>query len=607
MAKKALLSMCRNMIAGTMCNKQSYQGLDPTEKRRIVTALHTQTPATSWQVFNANYNLCEPRNSKVKKIFQEVMEKFSADSQHTIGQLFGNYCYAPYGLNYYSLFLFIIYVLSLNIKKISIFDGTVLMTKQQFIDNYLQSNRKMLENILKLRVVLKKQTDDEALTDLIKDIKQLVYTERCPEYSKQLKLLVEASENTDSIKGEIAACEMKLQQGVIYNTTKYGFLTKAENAIDQCRSTFNLIQIVSVLTSIEKPDVDSKIEEYSEYLYSPTYVARVEKILTNATKILDENFSPFVAKLKCAYSQSSEFKKKYQRTAKKLQELGKKEYASILKTRIESVLQEAELEQKYAATITDARRFISAIDNSVHTFDYPKCVETTAQLSGWVDTFTAADDMVNSVRDDFIARLREAQDKVNNQTTQLSKQIQQVLKEIETPTESYSLLSEHITKAIRTNPDEKTLITLTNAQNLIKEFARVRSSIVQIDNSIIENLEEEYNNNWKDTVCDRYMVEYITSLKENQVQKRNEWLRKNILNVKESIASMTISQCVQWQGIISKLPEFLTDKDLEDITLLSSMITDKIKAQKINGIIELYAALSDEEKSECLRKLQEFR
>ena len=37
------------------------------------------------------------------------------------------------------------------------------------------------------------------------------------------------------------------------------------------------------------------------------------------------------------------------------------------------------------------------------------------------------------------------------------------------------------------------------------------------------------------------------------------------------------------------------------------MITDKIKAQKINGIIELYAALSDEEKSECLRKLQEFR
>lgn len=170
-AKKTLLSMCRNMIAGTMCNKQPYQGFDPTEKRRIVIALHTQTPATSWQIFDANYDLCESRNFKVKKIFQKVMDKFSADSQHTVGQLFGNYRYAPYGLNCYSLYLFIIYVLSLNIKKIIIFDGSMLMIKQHFIDNYLQRDRKMLENLKKIRVILKTQTDDEELTDLIKDKK----------------------------------------------------------------------------------------------------------------------------------------------------------------------------------------------------------------------------------------------------------------------------------------------------------------------------------------------------------------------------------------------------------------------------------------------------
>lgn len=603
-AKKTLLSICRNMFAGTMCNKQSYQGLDPTEKRRIVTALHTQTSATSWQVFDTNYNLCEPRNSKVKKIYQEVMEKFSADSQHNIGQLFGNYRSAPYGLNYYSLYLFIIYVLSLNIKKISIFNGTMLMTKQQFIDDYMQSDKKMLENLMKLRVVIKTQTDDEVLNDLVKDIKQLIYTERCLEYSKRLKALVEVSENVDSIRGEIAACEMKLRQGVNYNTAKYGFLTKMENAVDQCRNTFSLIQIVSVLTSIEKPEVDSKIEEYSEYLYSPTYVARVEKILTEATKILDENFSSFVTKLKCSYSQSSEFKKKYQQAAKRLQELGKKEYASILKVRIETVLQEAELEQKYATTIADARRFISAIDNSVHTFDFPKCEETTAQLLGWIDTFTIADDMVSSVREEFIHHLRDAQDKVNTQKAKLSEQIQQILKEIEEHTENYMILSEHITKTIRINPDEKTMIILTKAQNLIDEFIKVKSNIVQADNSIIEDLEKDYTSKWKGTVCDQYMTEYIASLKENQAKKREEWLSKNVLNVKESIATMSISQCVQWQGMISKLPDFLMEKDLEDITILSSIITEKIKSQKINGIIELYVALSAEEKSECLRNLQ---
>ena len=602
-AKKSLLSMCRNMFTGTMCNKQSYQGLDPTEKRRIVTALHTTTSATSWQVFDANYILCEPRNSRVKKIYLEVMESFSADSQYTIWQLFGNYRYAPYGLNNYSLFLFIVYVLSLNIKKISIFDGTVLITKQQFIDNYLQNDRKMLENLLKLRVVIKTQTDDEALTDLIKDINQLVYIERCSEYFKQLKSLVEASENTDSIKGEIAVCEMKLKQGVNYNTAKYGLLTKNENIVGDCKNTFSLIQIVSVLASIEKPKVDSKIEEYSEFLYSPTYVSRVEKLLSDAEKTLNENFSPFVSKLRCAYSQSSEFKKKYQQTAKKLLELGKKEYASILKSRIDVVLQEAELEQKYAATIADARRFITAVDNSVHTFDYPKCEESLAQLSGWLDTFLVANDMVKTVREDFIHNLRDIKNRIIAQKEQLDNQVQVILKEIKEPSESPSLLLDHIIKTIRLNPDETIKVKLTNTQRLIEEFNKVIANTIQIDNTIIDSLEDEYYSKWKGTICDRYMTEYITSLKSIQTQKRIEWLKRNVQSVRNSIDTMTVSQCVQWQSSMSDLPDFLDEKDLEDIAYLSSKVTKKIKEQRISGVVEMFSALSDDEKKECLNIL----
>lgn len=605
-AKKTLLSICRSMFTGTMCNKQSYQGLDPTEKRRIITALHTTTAATSWQVLDANYNLCEPRNSKVRMIYQEVMEKFTADSQHTIAQLFGNYRSAPYGLNYYSLFLFIIYVLSLNIKKMSIFEGTALLTKQQFIDNYLQSDRKILENLLKLRVVIKTQTDDEALIDLINEIKGIVYTERCSEYSKSLKTLVEASENTDSIKADIATCEMKLQQGIKSNATLYGLVTKAETAVEQCKTTFSLIQIVSVLAGVTKPDVDSRIEDYSEFLYSPTYVARIDKILTDAEKTLDVNFSPFVSKLKCAYYQSSEFKKKYQKVVKQLHDLGKKEYSSILKTRIDTVLQEAELEQKYATTIAEAQRFISVIDSSVHTFDFPKCAEVIAQIDGWLDTFFAAEDMVSAVRDEFIRNLHEVQDKINNQKSQLYSQIQQVLKEIKDPPRSPTLLLEHIVKAIRLNPDEKTVVILTNAQNLIEEYNRIRTSIIQPDNTTIDRLEADYHSRWKNTVCDNYMVEYITSLKESHSQKRNEWLRKNVMRVREDIETMTVSQCVQWQGAMTALPDFLTDKDLEEINALYGMITKKIKTQKINGIVEMFAALSDEEKRDCLRRLQDL-
>ena len=64
-----------------------------------------------------------------------------------------------------------------------------MLTKQQFVDKYLQNDKKMLENLLKLRVLIKTQSDDEALIDLIKEIKETVYTERCGKYLNALKNL----------------------------------------------------------------------------------------------------------------------------------------------------------------------------------------------------------------------------------------------------------------------------------------------------------------------------------------------------------------------------------------------------------------------------------
>ena len=428
----------------------------------------------------------------------------------------------------------------------------------------------------------------------------------CGEYLNALKNLVEASEDTDPIKADIATCEMKLQQGKQTNSNLYGSVTKAENVLEQCKTTFNLLSTVSILSKIKKPEVDTIIEEYSEYLYSPTYVSRIDKILSDAEKLLDENFSSFVSKLTCAYSQSSEFKKKYQNAVKQLQEIGKKEYANILKKRIETVLKEAELEQKYSATMADARRFISVIDNSVHTFDFPKCAEVDAQISGWLQTFSAATDMLNSVRDEFMNALRETQNNVKKQKTALNSQIKKILNEIDAPSESASLLSEHIAKSIRLNPDEKTLIKLTNAQTLLEEFNKLKSTIVERDNSTIERLENDYKSKWKGSVCDKYMSEFIESLKVAQSQKRNDWLRKNVSNIKVTVETMTIPQCVQWQNSMLDLPEFLTQSDLEEINDLSVRITEKIKTQKINGVIEMFASLSSEERKECLRRLQEL-
>lgn len=88
--------------------------------------------------------------------------------------------------------------------------------------------------------------------------------------------------------------------------------------------------------------------------------------------------------------------------------------------------------------------------------------------------------MLNSVRDEFMNDLRETQNNVKKQKIALNSQIKKTLNEIDAPSESASLLSEHIAKSIRLNPDEKTLIKLTNAQTLLEEFNKLKSTIGEV-------------------------------------------------------------------------------------------------------------------------------
>ena len=69
--------------------------------------------------------------------------------------------------------------------------------------------------------------------------------------------------------------------------------------------------------------------------------------------------------------------------------------------------------------------------------------------------------------------------------------------------------------------------------------------------------------------------------------------------------SLTVPQCIQWQTAVSVLPDYLTDKDLEDVANLSSEISNRIKLHRINGVVDMFIALSEEEQKDCLQRILE--
>ena len=67
--------------------------------------------------------------------------------------------------------------------------------------------------------------------------------------------------------------------------------------------------------------------------------------------------------------------------------------------------------------------------------------------------------------------------------------------------------------------------------------------------------------------------------------------------------SLTVPQCVQWQTAVSVLPDYLTNADLEDVARLSLEISKRIKLHRINGVVDMFNALSEEERKECLQRI----
>lgn len=105
-------------------------------------------------------------------------------------------------------------------------------------------------------------------------------------------------------------------------------------------------------------------------------------------------------------------------------------------------------------------------------------------------------------------------------------------------------------------------------------------------------------------MCDRYIKELIQSVKDTIEASRRQWMQKNVSIVQQNLGLLTVAQCIQWQSVTSELPYYLNDEDLAQVSALAASVTEKIKLQRINGVIEMFSALTDEEKQECLRLLQ---
>lgn len=328
---------------------------------------------------------------------------------------------------------------------------------------------------------------------MLAEAEQLSYTERCADLLKVLRPISETYEG--DLTGAIAAAVLKLQKGEKKNRDLYARLTKTENTLESSKSKFDLLDVLDVLSRVKLPEVDTEIEEYLGFSYSPTYCARVAAILKSASDLLTSSFLSFVEALTCTHAQSSEFNKTYFKAVKQLQGIGKKEYAAILKNRITDVLTNAECEARYASVIADTRRFITTKSSAVRTMNYLDTESTMEQIKAYIETFESATDMPAAARSEMIAQLQKVSDETAGRRSELDRLVKSVLAEIMQPSRTSVQLAERIEKALRLYPDEAASLKLISAKQLIEEYHGLKSSIILTDpNAIMRQPKNTFRN-----------------------------------------------------------------------------------------------------------------
>jgi len=603
-ARKNLLELCSRMYDGSLLNAQMYQSLAPVLKNRVMTVLLTGS-RDSWQVLDRNYQLCEPQQESVKKIYHEIVEKISKnDMPQKIGVLFRPYLGAPYGLNQYSLTLFVMYMMSYFGSRMPVYHNSQLLRKSDLSDLLFRNEKKLIETLPKFSIQLSERTSSDRIEELCKKIIANHEVEQCSALQKQLELLKSESDDLECIRDRIATADRYLKEGKrLYTKIYTETLELEEQHLREIKVAFNLLKAIHIFKKIQSKCVGDWIDEDSEYQYTAAYCERTGTLLSETHNLLRENFDVFLSKMSCTSSQISEFRKKYKNAASTLKEIGYTEYAQKLIQRIQEVITELEIRQKYESALVEIDKAVSLI-GAANTLTYIRCGENRETLQGWLRFMEASTDMDQKTWNQYVQCLENAIKKVDDRENAILTQAEVLIDCIRKKHCAQPLREFYakIDSAERMGLPEQYQNLFAAAKNEISSYLQYERSIHE-DCASLNDLCREYEMVWSKTVCANACERLIERIKQQLKQKRTEWVKNNITAIQGTIDTFTIQDCINWKTKHQSYPDFLEDADVLALRTLETQVDERLHSMNIQGVVSMFQKLSDSEKKECLRIL----
>lgn len=596
-AKKYLSNICIKLFDRTLMNVQSYQALTQDEKNRVKATLSTKS-TTSWQVFDDSCSLIEPQNKLLKSIYDEVETSLNFEEAIPVQKLFGKFTTLPYGMNDNALSLFVLYFIAIQGNAILSYYGQEKLVASHLSDKVFNQGKLQKAELLKIRLQKNANASVDVVAQVCNEILTNTIVERYDTLKKKLSdLLAQEGISTEN-QLLVAQAQVRLDETLKQNNDIYSKIEKAKGLINDAEMSLVIHKFVNVFDYLV--DTEVPIVNDLPFVYSEEYKQAQRHIGASVKRILNQKYSAALRKLKCNITQLSQVKSLYKNAAKVLRERDYHDLAAETEVRIGELEQELLAKQKYESSILECEKDLSLYSDVVHS-SFKKCNEIVSKMQGWKSFFNTKSDLPESISEPLVKRISCAIESLNARIVDIRTIYGSVIDEFINAKDAAALRHSEISlkNLSQLELDDK-------CTNIIASALADISAAQEVIADIPENLDEIESvlaqlQMLEPKSCQRAIGYELGRVQDHFATERDRWLNKYVVPAEEFSKEMNASECTNWLDKTLVLPAYLDSKTLERYKEAMRIIELQLHSSRIQGVVSMFNNLTDSEKKECLK------
>lgn len=609
--KKNLCLIAKSMLAGSI----DYSWIQVQDKgmRNIVSNVFVY-PTIGWGVLSENFEMQYPTNRNLYKLFNSFDERFDENEKLSFYDLYKRCIAPPIGMNDYSFSLLLSVYLRFKGIEAKVFYKDKIIRNAEWSTLFYKDKSidlKILEDSFAIKVNIEGYLKKYQV--ICSEIEHESNISRFKELSEKLNNLEQENDPPEELAEKVQACHMRLEIGI-------NQLKDFSNKINSIKGEFNRgtdgkIDYKYLLNALVRGRelVEQESQANGHFDIPLDEIDEIEKLNEAGKNIIEEKYLLFIKKQKCiSVSGVGPYRKWLERLADNLKKLGYNRLATETLVHMESTTGSLENIRKVQEAVEKCEAYLKVTKPNQYSTQEELL---NVQKEGVLLLKLIQQNRVVDVRtkENYILKLNKLLEDVANHLKNITETITEVydkayeIKSSEEAEEIKSLIHDLLEKGIR--HDEKEYIEIIGRvlTSCLSDLNDIRAN-VELSHRIgrIEELKHKYDEYSEDVNLSDMLNNCILDVKVEIEKENNYWMDNNVVDLKNVANNWKAQKCQTYLAKTEVLPEFLTDSNVSNINVNRERIIDKLKELRIDSVVELFKALNETEKQECIKQLSSY-